>query len=313
LATKYLVEYGTTEAYGKTTTAAAVANENGEQSETATLSGLEACTAYHYQAEAENEVNEKEGKPGLGGDETFKTNCAAATVSVAYTSICASLTNGGVECWGQLGGGDWKPPLELDEELPGFSKVTAVSDRKDENVCALLSTGGVDCVGPSYESSIPVAVTGISSATGVTSGEFSTCALLAGGSVDCWGSNEYGVLGTEYPAFSETPLLVSGVDATSVSDATFGYHVCASSGSVECWGANSEGELGDGERSVKQDTPRTVTGISNAASVSAGISDSCAVLTTGGVDCWGENHYVGEGEEGVGRLGDGIENGPETC
>ena len=74
LATQYTIEYGTTEAYGKTTTTTAVTNENGEQSETVTLSGLNACTTYHYQAEAENEVNEVEKAPGLGGDKTFTTS-----------------------------------------------------------------------------------------------------------------------------------------------------------------------------------------------------------------------------------------------
>ena len=72
LSTNYNVEYGTTTAYGQTTTSSAVTNENGEQSETATLSGLEPCTTYHYQAEAENEANG--GTPGLGGDQTFTTD-----------------------------------------------------------------------------------------------------------------------------------------------------------------------------------------------------------------------------------------------
>lgn len=73
LATKYSIEYGTTEAYGKTTTATALPDANGKQSVTATLGGLEACTTYYYQAEAENETNEEEGKPGLGGSRTFTT------------------------------------------------------------------------------------------------------------------------------------------------------------------------------------------------------------------------------------------------
>lgn len=66
LATNYFVEYGTTEAYGKTTSVTALANDNGKQSVTATLSGLEACTTYHYQAEAENKVNEEEKSRVLG-------------------------------------------------------------------------------------------------------------------------------------------------------------------------------------------------------------------------------------------------------
>jgi sugar lactone lactonase YvrE len=72
-AAKYWVEYGTTIAYGQTTTASPVANEEGEQSETVTLTGLRGCTTYHYQAEAENESDE--GEPSTGGDRTFTTAC----------------------------------------------------------------------------------------------------------------------------------------------------------------------------------------------------------------------------------------------
>jgi hypothetical protein len=67
------MEYGTTTEYGQTTAHTPVAETEGEQSETLTLSGLEPCTTYHYQAEAENESNE--GQPSLGGDQTFETEC----------------------------------------------------------------------------------------------------------------------------------------------------------------------------------------------------------------------------------------------
>ncbi len=71
--TKYKIEYGTTSSYGQTTSVATTANPIGEQSEAVVVSGLEGCTTYHYQAEAENETNE--GKPRLGGDKTFMTTC----------------------------------------------------------------------------------------------------------------------------------------------------------------------------------------------------------------------------------------------
>ncbi len=71
LATSYQVEYGTTTAYGQTTTPATVVNTEGEQSETVSITGLEPCTTYHYQAEAESEANE--GEASVGGDQTFKT------------------------------------------------------------------------------------------------------------------------------------------------------------------------------------------------------------------------------------------------
>jgi hypothetical protein len=157
-ATKYLVEYGTSEACGKTTTAATVVNENGEQSETAALSGLEPCTTYHYQAEAENKINEEVKKPGLGGAKTFKTDCAAAAVNINLgAGICASLTNGGLECWNELHAEVWRSPSKLSEELPGFAKVVSATNDNlyGYNVtvcavlvaCAIVTEGGVDCWG----------------------------------------------------------------------------------------------------------------------------------------------------------------------
>ena len=64
--------------------------------------------------------------------------------------------------------------------------------------CALLASGAVKCWGWNYygqlgdgsntDSSVPVAVAGIGTATAVAIGGDS-CALLAGGTVKCWGAN----------------------------------------------------------------------------------------------------------------------------
>jgi regulator of extracellular matrix RemA (YlzA/DUF370 family) len=71
--TKYWVEYGTSSEYGSETTPREAASIVGDQSETVALTGLQPCTVYHYQAEAENEADV--GEPALGGDETFETEC----------------------------------------------------------------------------------------------------------------------------------------------------------------------------------------------------------------------------------------------
>ncbi len=339
--TKYKVEYGTTTSYGHTTTAGTTANAVGEQSETTELSGLEACTTYHFQAEAENAANES--KPALGGDRTFKTDCAASSVSVGSSSACASLATGGVECWGKVGAISWQPPTEAGEEVAGFSEAKAISDDQDGTICALLKSGSVNCVGnggagqlgdgSSSESVTPVAVEGIKNATAISSGDASSCVVLGGGSIDCWGWNSYPeghrILGRAYPrtekapeecgfeACSRVPLSVSGITGgISVGDALSGGHACGvlGAGNVECWGSDNEGELGDGQRNgdlAETETPHHVSEISNAISVSTGGYDSCAVLATGGVDCWGLNNF-GSTDEG-GALGHGEEHGPEIC
>ena len=79
LAKPYQIEYGPTISYGSTTPPAAVADVTGVQSESVPLSGLAPCTTYHYQAEALNSANQ--GQPGLGGDQTFTTQCSPPVVT----------------------------------------------------------------------------------------------------------------------------------------------------------------------------------------------------------------------------------------
>jgi alpha-tubulin suppressor-like RCC1 family protein len=310
--TKYLVEYGTTEAYGKNTTAVAVANENGEQSETAALSGLESCTTYHYQAVAENKANEEEKQPGLGGDKTFKTGCPATSIASQDHSACAGLASGTVYCWGedsdgQLGNGR----TEL-EALPGeVTELTGASQisGRDEQPCALLSSGGIDCWGD--DSDVPVAVTGITTATSVDTATGSgslgshACASLKSGAVECWGSDVGGMLGNGRSSGTySSPVEASGI-TNAVSVSVGGDASCAvlSTGHVDCWG-----ETTDFPFIVKKEgssVPVEIEGISTAEQVSVGEGTACAVLADGHIECWG----YGE----IGYLGTGELNGPELC
>ena len=118
-----------------------------------------------------------------------------------------------------------------------------------------------------------------------------TCAVLATGGVDCWGGNGNGQLGngTTGGVF-DVPAAVTGItDATSV--AVSPYDTCArlSSGHVDCWGYNALGNLGNGT-TVNSNVPVAVTGITDATSVAVGQGyNTCALLATGGIDCWGNN------------------------
>ncbi len=390
-ATTYSVEYGTTEAYGKTTAATSLPNENGEQSETVRLKGLEPCTTYHYQAEAENEANE--GTPGRGGDQTFTTACLtpAVDVSAGGETTCATLENGHVDCWGsdyegilgngtrtepetcsgvfvgagcsavpvgvaditnatavsvgqevacallstghvdcwgfnqigQLGDGPDDEKVFLPVQVSGISDATAVTVSYEE-ACALLSDGQAACWGGNAEgglgdgtseaSSTPVMVSGLTEATAISAGQYDTCALLASGGVDCWGGDFSGLLGDETSEPSLAPVPVSGItNATAitltpqVSQPFIGEmadsHACAllSGGEVECWGSNGWGELGNGTTGEMSSTPVLVSGITNATAISASQARTCAVLSSGSIDCWGNDEY--------GQLGDGESNG----
>jgi RHS repeat-associated protein len=161
----------------------------------------------------------------------------------------------------------------------------------------------------------PITVAGISTATSVATLGASTCALLSGGTVDCWGDNELGTLGNGTTINSSAPVAVSGItNATALAAGGSTACVLLSGGKVDCWGENNYGQLGDGTSvgpetcgafsEACSTTPIAVTGISSAVAISVAGADVCALLSGGGVDCWGRNVR--------GELGDGTFTGPES-
>jgi alpha-tubulin suppressor-like RCC1 family protein len=94
---------------------------------------------------------------------------------------------------------------------------------------------------------------------------------------------------------------VSGItEATWVTAGWFDTCAVVSNSHVECWGINGEGELGNGKTGNPSDTPVKVSGISEASQVTAGRDHACARLSTGHIECWGNNQYgqLGDGEAG---------------
>ena len=198
------------------------------------------------------------------------TNAEMVSAGNAYT--CALISDGTIECWGvnesgELGDGSYNHGHGGDEDY----------------------------------SPTPVQVSGITSATAVAADEGHTCAVLSSGAVDCWGVDAVGQLGDGNSRNSATPVPVVGItDAVQVSAG--GGTSCAvlSSGAVDCWGINVSGELGDGATEPYSSTPVQVVGITNAVQVSVGFMSACAVLSSGEVECWGDNTG--------GELGDGVKD-----
>lgn len=156
--------------------------------------------------------------------------------------------------------------------------------------------------------------TGANPMSGVASlsaGEHSACILTTAGGAKCWGANYYGEVGDGTDTLRKTPVDVVGL-TSGVASVSVGWdHACAvtDDGVVKCWGKNGAGQLGaaTSEECVGfpgllpcSHVPVDVQGISpnSAVEVSAGRLHSCAVMTDGGVKCWGHGYF--------GELGDGV-------
>ena len=292
LSTNYWVEYGKTTAYGRETEHTELANPSGEQSEMVALEGLESCTTYHYQVEAENEANE--GEPALGGDRTFTTDCIKA-IAGGWGHFCQLLVGGSVECWGenyagQLGDGTTEYSA-TPVPVVGITNAVAITAGWEYS-CATLAEGSVECWGGGSSgelgngseagSLVPERVSGISGAVDVVAaGSEHACAIASAGGVECWGANGSG----------QAPGPVEGLTGPAIGGGGGLNFTCAllASGSVECWGDNSGGELGDGS-TTRSTRPVAVSGITTATSLTAGGDGfACASLADGAVECWG-NH-----------------------
>lgn len=207
-------------------------------------------------------------------------------VSAGHDHTCALLSDGSVSCWGYGTSGQL-----------GYGSSNSIGD--DE---APLSAGRVDVGG---------------AVKAVSAGGSHTCALLETGVVRCWGKNTYGQLGYGHKLSigdDETPASAGDVDVGgSVTQISAGEnHTCAllDTGAVRCWGVATTGRLGYANaRHIGDDeTPSSAGNVSLgglAVEVVAGDYNSCAVLDTGDVRCWGYGAY---GQLGLGKtdiIGDG--------
>ncbi len=119
-------------------------------------------------------------------------------------------------------------------------------------------------------------------ATAVTAGIEHNCALTGSGALRCWGYNGHCEL------CSAAEGLNGGVQVVSAG----WRHSCAvtSVDGAMCWGVNYGGASGDGT-GVEHGHPVHVLGLSSGVrTVSAGYDRACALLSAGGVKCWGTDY-----------------------
>ena len=230
---------------------------------------------------------------GLGGTGTSITS-GSGTFTVTFTTPVATAAS----------------VFKITMQSAAHSSFVSLLAAADMHNCVIIS-GAVKCWGYNGEGELgngrtttswtPVSASGLSSGvTALASGAFHSCAVTSTGTVKCWGDNYFGGLGDGTTDSSSVPVPVTGLTGAA-GIATSNAQSCAVliSGGAKCWGYNSQGQLGDGTTTNRL-IPTAVSGLSSgvtAIATSVGGNHSCAVLSSGTVQCWGNNYS--------GQLGDG--------
>ncbi len=230
----------------------------------------------------------------------------AVALAAGLQFACALLDNATVKCWGkndvgQLGQGDTAARGDGATEM-------------GNNLLAIdLGTGRT--------------------AAALAAGQSFVCALLDDATVKCWGDNSAGQLGqgdtaTRGDGAAEMGDNLLAIDLggvhTAVAIAAGNLHACAvlDDATVKCWGDNSAGQLGQGDTAARGDGAAEMgnnlltidlgTG-RTAVALTAGVSETCALLDNATVKCWGANGNgeLGQGDittrgDGPGEMGDAL-------
>lgn len=242
---------------------------------------------------------------------------------VAGTShTCAITDTKTVKCWGTgwLGNGAGPMSAYSPVAVVGVSDVVQLAAGPN-HTCARTSGGQVYCwglnntgaVGDGTTTSrssatlvsglngvVDISAAGLDSAipgNGNTTTEYS-CAVTASGATYCWGQN--GMAGVS----STAPSQVAGL-TTSKSVGAGEYHICVGVGNtsgqygVKCWGYNVACQLGRCFSSSQAGPYSAINWVANLPATSpivqvrSGLTQSCALLGSGQVYCWGD--YYGNG------------------
>jgi hypothetical protein len=221
--------------------------------------------------------------------------CFEGTHQCHMTATCKNI-DGGYDCTCPLGysGGT----------CAGFACAPRIAVG-GQHTCVLMIDGTVRCWGKNSHGQLgdgtqadhaaPASVNDLSDVVMISASEDSSCAVKTNGTLWCWGDNGSGQLGdgTTMPV-RLAPVSVPHVD--SIVAVHLGTdHACAvlQSGAVKCWGNNNEGQLGTGSSGSAMPTPVDVRDVSSAVNVYAGYQQSCAILRSGAVQCWGKG-YLGD-------------------
>ncbi len=235
---------------------------------------------------------------------------SVTAVSAGEYDSLALLSNGTVMAWGynysgQLGDGTTNTSyVPVAVSLPTGVTVTAVSAGWEENL-ALLSNrtimawgnnsfgllgdgtrAGPEKCGDEGCSRTPVAVSGLTGVTAVSTSIDVSMALLENGTVMAWGSNYDGQLGDGTTEASYSPVAVSGLSGVTAISASLDVSLALiENGTVMAWGYNGYGGLGDATTTGPEQcdgfycsrTAVAVSELSAVTAIAAGSDHSLAI------------------------------------
>ena len=238
----------------------------------------------------------------------------AVSIATSDYHSCALDSAGVVKCWGDNASGEIGDGTTIQRPTPvsvvGLGgRATAIS-LGGVHSCAVIAGGRLQCWGWNSEGQLgvpsgsnratPVEVRGFEAGVvAVSGGGEHTCALATAGGVKCWGHNNFGGLGDGTRTQRVSPVDVVGLTSGVKAVAAGRHFTCALTvgGAVKCWGLNESGQVGDGTTENRW-LPTDVVGLQHGAgAVAAYANHACALMTDGGVKCWGANQ--------LGELGNG--------
>lgn len=182
------------------------------------------------------------------------------------------------------------------ENFTGSYQFTYSPD--SENTAVLSTTGNTfELLGDKWRS--------------VSTGTNGSCGITGAGGLYCWGAGSAGGLGNGSNGFSNVPVAVGGVTEPDLftrgtkAVSVGADHACAltEASALYCWGNNFSGELGNGTN-TNSNVPVEVGSGTTAGLFSSGVvsfiaafRNTCAIVSTGKLYCWGSNldGQVGDG------------------
>lgn len=237
------------------------------------------------------------------------TTSQTSLIAGMKNSVCALMTNGTIECWGdnssgQLGGGSNSTEPVPINYISGTWQYL-FNGGAGNHMCAIKSDGSLWCWGLNGSGQIgnnsttdaptPVQVGSDTTWAAGSVGYNSTCAIKSNGTLWCWGDNTYGQLGNGSTDASLVPVqnTLTGVATVSADE-----HACAlkTDNTVWCWGKGTGGELGDGN-GASSSSPVQVTG--SWLAVTAGQRNpgdrghTCGLKSDSTLWCWGDWDFRG--------------------